>query len=154
MTGRVRSLKILIYVDDWHTRYGKRALGVLAHICRRLEIVGYTTHLEKKVHLIFMGEEIPFVERENLILNGIDYVLVLGNKDSNISSINKRLQLLNTWQIILDRTICIPEFSFQKYKQLHKSKLSILANNCWGGAGVSQDWTTVPDSIDKHSVAR
>ena len=35
-------------------------------------------------------------------------------------------------KVVIDRTVCVPNFTLEKYNKLRHSQLSILSMNCWG----------------------
>ena len=69
-------------------------------------------------------------------MSSIDYdlIIVIGQNASLVPILKEAEELkINPDKVILDRTICVPSFTLERYKKLRKSKLSIFAKNCWGG---------------------
>lgn len=78
--------------------------------------------------------EVGTIEKENLKDLDFDLILVTGNNISFPKVLKQAENLqIDTNKIVMDRTICVPNFTFEKYKLLCNSKLSILSMNCWGG---------------------
>ncbi len=74
------------------------------------------------------------IDKNDLSTMDYDLILVIG-KDASLVPILKEADELkiNPDKVILDRTICVPGFSIERYKKLRNSKLSIFALSCWGG---------------------
>ena len=68
-------------------------------------------------------------------LKSLDYdlILVSGHNASLVPIIKKAEELnIDIDKTVLDRTVCIPLFTLEKYNKLRHSQLSILAPNCYG----------------------
>lgn len=65
-------------------------------------------------------------------LKSLDYdlILVTGYKASLVPILNLGI---NPDKVVLDRTVCIPLFTLEKYNKLRRSQLSILSMNCFAG---------------------
>ena len=69
-------------------------------------------------------------------LASLDYdIIIVSGQDTKLKPVlDEAPQLgLDTDKIVLDRTVCIPGFSLEKYRKLQHSRLSILSMNCWAG---------------------
>lgn len=69
-------------------------------------------------------------------LRSLDYdIIIVSGQDSSMTPVlNEAFALgLDIDKIVLDRTVCIPGFSMERYKKLRRSKISIVSQNCWGG---------------------
>lgn len=87
--------------------------------------------------------DVPFIETNAIAEYEFDFILVTGGSvDINGSAPNvhfgdvlSELKQLNIPEdkIILDRVLCVPGFTFDKYKKLKKSRPTIFAMNCFGG---------------------
>ena len=69
-------------------------------------------------------------------LKNIDYDLILvAGQNASLVPILKDAETLGIDEnkIVLDRTVCIPLFTLEKYNKLRRSKLSILSMNCFAG---------------------
>lgn len=90
-----------------------------------------------------MGAILP----PNVILNGVkaiskddlknleyDLILVTGHKAS-LEPILKEAETLgiNPDKVVLDRTVCVPLFTLEKYNKLRHSQLTIFSRDCSGG---------------------
>ena len=59
-----------------------------------------------------------------------DLILLTGYKASPLPIIQAGI---DEEKILLDRVVCVPFFTLEKYKKLRRSKLSILSMNCFAG---------------------
>lgn len=69
------------------------------------------------------------------MVTGADIPMLVTNTQSNFVKILKEAKTLGVDEnkIILDRVICVPNFTLEKYTRLRRSQLSILSINCFGG---------------------
>ena len=89
------------------------------------------------------GFKIPFISVSDIKNLELDLVLVTGGSDDinglapdvHFANVLTELKSANIPEskILLDRVLCIPQFSFEKYEKLKKSKPTIFAMNCFGG---------------------
>ncbi len=77
----------------------------------------------------------PILKEEALADPAYDWVLVCSSKPMNV--IKKEARALRIAgieeKLIPIRILSVPHFNFERYTTLVKSKLSIFANNAWGG---------------------
>lgn len=75
----------------------------------------------------------PFIPLEHIEAHNIDYIAV--TSEGNFDEISKKAMSLGFSRevLILAKVFCLPGFRFEKYKELLHAKVSIIANNCWGG---------------------
>ena len=74
-----------------------------------------------------------FINISEIDINMIDYVVVTSDRDFvEISMEAKRIGFVEE-SIISASVFSIPGFCFKNYVELFHSKVSIIANNCWGG---------------------
>lgn len=134
-------MNIILWLEELQPPLINKAINVLAKTYSALEFVGaipsetmpFTN--DKRAAFFINGKPIPVLFDENSIaaLN-YDIVLVGGNNNVSMPAILERAKKLNVDanKIVLDRTVCVPGFTLEKYQRLRRSQLSILANNCWG----------------------
>lgn len=78
-----------------------------------------------------------FITVEDLEPEGIDYVVVTSEeyyKDICQTAVGLGF---DAERIIQAKVFCLPYFNFERYVNLLHSKISIIANNCWGGDSIS-----------------
>ncbi|MCI8661567.1 MAG: DUF1919 domain-containing protein [Lachnospiraceae bacterium] len=75
----------------------------------------------------------PFIPLKELNNYTFDYIVVTSEK--YYENICEEAELLgfSREKIIQGKVFCLPSFHFEKYVQLIQSRVSIIANNCWGG---------------------
>lgn len=79
-------------------------------------------------------EGVKSLSKEDLKNLDYDLILVTGFKSSLVPILKDAENLgITPDKVVLDRTVCIPLFTLEKYKKLRHSKLSILSMNCFGG---------------------
>ena len=80
-------------------------------------------------------EDLKNLDYDLILVTGADNSVLITNTQSNFVKILKEAQSLeiDTDKIILDRVICVPFFTLEKYKKLRHSQLSILSMNCFAG---------------------
>ncbi|MBR1580708.1 MAG: DUF1919 domain-containing protein [Selenomonadaceae bacterium] len=89
------------------------------------------------------GTDFPFFRLQDIGNLEFDFVLVTGGSDDinglapdvHFGDVLSQLRSANVpeHKILLDRVICVPLFTFEKYERLKKSKPTIFAMNCFGG---------------------
>ena len=74
------------------------------------------------------------LDRQDLKSVDCDLILVAGRKAS-LQPVLKEVAALgiDTEKVVLDRTVCVPFFTLEKYRKLRRSNLSILSMNCFAG---------------------
>ena len=104
------------------------AINNLAKIYGKLNVLGVVAPQDLSVG------KFPKLKKKNLKKYDFDFVLV-GGKNVKFPEVLKEAQSLglDINKFVLDRTALVPNFTFEKYKKLRNSKLSILSMNCWGG---------------------
>lgn len=108
--------------------YLKPALNILARLYGGVNVLG----LIAPQGITFNG--VKNISKEDLKNLDYDLILVAG-QHSLLVPILKDAETLDIDEdkIVLDRTVCIPLFTLEKYKKLRRSKISILSMNCFGG---------------------
>lgn len=134
-------IKVLIFVSGKDIHNLEPALQKLAslHAQEEMQVIGSTG-----ISTINIGKpDVPFVATDDLAKHEFDLVLVTGGSvDINGPAPNvhfgdvlaelKRLDVPED-KIILDRVLCVPQFTFDKYKKLKESRPTIFCQNCFGG---------------------
>ena len=84
--------------------------------------------------LIINGKIVPLLDEKTIGTVEFD-IIIVGGLDVEMSEVMKEAARLGLDEdkIVLDRTICVPDFTLEKYKQLRHSQLSIISLVCWGG---------------------
>ncbi len=105
-----------------------RAANILAQLYGNIEILGA---IEPQGIII---NEIKSISKDDLKNLEFDLILVAG-QNANIPSVLKEIENfgIDADKIILDRTVCVPNFTLEKYNRLRRSQLSILSMNCFAG---------------------
>lgn len=97
-------------------------------------IIGITGEIDVGKNFCINEKVIPFIPLDQVNNELTDYIVV---SDVKIPFVNIMKIFLGKGFseecVIDDRTICVPNFSFSKYKAIKKSKLSIISMNCAGG---------------------
>ncbi len=84
-------------------------------------------------------DKIKILNKEDLKNLDYDLILVFGNNASLVPILKDAETLdIDEDKIVLDRTVCIPLFTLEKYKKLRRSKISILSMNLFRRFHVSQ----------------
>ncbi len=104
------------------------------------------------VNILGVVESIPMpinklnnvIDKRELVNLNYDLVLVTGH-DVDLAPIVAEAQKLglDTSKFVLDRTVCLPGFTLEKYAALRKSDLSILSMGWW--AGIAYDKLGLPE---------
>lgn len=108
--------------------YLKPALNILARLYGGVNVLG----LIAPQGITFNG--VKNISKEDLKNIDYDLILVTGQNTSLVPILKDAETLgIDENKIVLDRTVCIPLFTLEKYTKLRRSKLSILSMNCFGG---------------------
>lgn len=84
--------------------------------------------------IMINNKPLPVISKEDLSSINYDLIVVIGQNASLVPVLKESTKLkINPDKVILDRTICVPGFSIERYKKLRHSKLSIISQNCWAG---------------------
>lgn len=79
-------------------------------------------------------DKIKILNKEDLKNIDFDLILVTGGDIEFVPLLKEAETLgIDADKIILDRVICVPFFTLEKYKKLRHSQLSIFSINCCGG---------------------
>ena len=129
-------MKVILWFQTLQMPLLNAALNVVARTYGALEFVGALSSekpiLEKGITI--NSKPIPLLDEKTLASIEYDIVLVFGDKISMPAVLKEAMRLgLEEDKIVLDRTVCVPGFTLEKYKQLRHSQLSIFSKNCWGG---------------------
>ena len=86
----------------------------------------------------FFQRALNVLERQHgveLVNSDCDVVLVVGAKSIGMSDVVKAARQLNLpdEKLLGDWIVCVPGFTLDKYRQLQRSQLSIVAQHCFGG---------------------
>lgn len=132
-----RVLKVLIFVSGKDRSSLKPALNKLAQLYpnKELKIIGSAG--------VYTINDIPYFQTNDISKQNIDLVVVTGGSvdingvapDVHFGDVLNEMKRLNIPEdkIILDRVLAIPNFTFDKYRQLKESRPTIFAANCFGG---------------------
>lgn len=84
------------------------------------------------VSMYFKDKPLPVFDKKVLAAADYDAVIVSGD-GADLAEVLEEVQGLNVDadKFILDRTICVPDFSLEIYRKLRRSKLSIISMNNW-----------------------
>ena len=84
--------------------------------------------------IIINNTPLPLINKAEISSVNYDLIVVVGQNSSLVPILKEAEELkINPDKVILDRTICVPGFTMERYKKLRHSKLSIFSSNCWGG---------------------
>lgn len=116
----------------WGTGYGyNQYLNLMKYqeLLGEIEIVGVTG----KDVFYFSLDGYQFIPIDKLTDIKPDYIVV--TTESGFREIVKTGMAMGMAKerFLLAKVFAIPNFLFSKYVLLHESKVSIIANNCWGG---------------------
>lgn len=104
------------------------AANILARLYDNIDLIGVIT--PPGITL----DKIRNINKKDLKNLDYDLILVTGRNVSLAPVLKEAKDLgLDENKIVLDRTICVPNFTLEKYKKLRHSQLSILSMNCFGG---------------------
>ena len=125
--------KVLLWFRGDDSPFLVRAITILlkTEMC---DIVGIIGGRDMQGEFMINGRKIPFCSLSAMDCLEIDYVLV-GETNIAYAEVMTILQQYGfiDEQVIADRTVCVPGFSFARYRQLKKSQPSIISLNCSGG---------------------
>ena len=130
-------MNIILWIQSPQSSYAAQAVNILAYQYENLDFVG-TIHTNtpppKNSGIIINGKTLPVINKSELPSIDYDLIVVIGQNASLVPILKEADELkINPDKVILDRTICIPGFTLERYKKLRKSNLSIFSINCWGG---------------------
>lgn len=97
--------------------------------CGEIEILGVTsneTYIEKI-------DGYRFIHKEEVVEESFDYIIICTGKGMDSVKSDLVLRKVPLERFLDVKILDIPNFSFHKYIDLLNSKVSIIANNCWGG---------------------
>ena len=80
------------------------------------------------------GKQLTLLDEKSIATVEYD-IIIVGGVNIKMSDVLKEAARLGLDEdkIVLDRTVCVPGFTLERYKQLRHSQLSIFSQNCWGG---------------------
>lgn len=108
-----------------------RAIKTIVSICDNVNILGMVPPVPMEIDTL---DGIPVIDKHDLSLMNYDLILVSGRNASLEPILREAAELkLEPDKIVLDRVICTPNFTFEKYSRLRRSALSILSKNCFAG---------------------
>lgn len=113
------------------------AVNILARLYDNIDLIGVITPpgitLDKIRNI--NKKDLKNLDYDLILVTGADTPVLVTNAQSNFVKILKEAKDLGLDEnkIVLDRTICVPNFTLEKYKKLRHSQLSILSMNCFGG---------------------
>lgn len=95
-----------------------------------INIIGITGR--DKIYLCLDGYS--FIPENELDIQAIDFVIIAAGEEYYNEIFNSAKSIgFNEDSIIQARVFAYPGFRFNEYAELIKSRISIIANNCWGG---------------------
>lgn len=108
------------------------AIVALVNDVGPIRMVGATGTVPMPLQL--NGQEVPFLSKEQLSGQDVDYIILAG-QHYNTRSVRYELDSygFESAVILPDRVCCLAGFSVEKYCALLHSKLSIFSLNCFGG---------------------
>mgnify|MGYP002624874316 CR=1 FL=1 len=125
-------MRVVIWYRSPNYQVLSIALGVLNRLYGSTQVLGFTNVPESPYSKNKnFSSSIPKNELASL---KPDIIIVSGADASMPPVLDEARSLgLDLEKIILDRVVCIPGFTLEKYRRLRRSNLSILSQNCWGG---------------------
>ena len=130
-------MNIIFWIQSPQSQYAAQAINVLAHQYGNLNFIGTVqsnTPTPVPGGIIINDKPLPIINKAELPAIDYDLIVVIGQNASLVPILKEAKDLnINTDKVILDRTICVPGFTLERYKKLRKSNLSIFSINCWGG---------------------
>ena len=126
-------MKVIIWFQSPHFQLLSFALGVLNRRYGSISVLGLT-NVPSSTNLKDNKTLGVVLDKKSLAALDYDIIIVSGQDTKLKPVLDEAPQLgLDIDKIVLDRTVCIPGFSLEKYRKLQRSRLSILSMNCWGG---------------------
>lgn len=125
-------MRIVIWVQSAQFQVLGLALGILNRRYGSISVLGLTnvppsTNMKS-------GSFGVVIDKNDLAALDFDIIIVSGQDTSMKPVLEEAPSLgIDPSKIVLDRTVCIPGFTLEKYNRLRRSRLSILSRNCWGG---------------------
>ena len=124
-------MNVVIWFQSPNVKMLVYAINVLNKQCGNVVILGMTG--AQRAASVSSGP-FEFIDKNDLPKLDYDLLLVSGEDASMVDVFKEAPALgIDPDKVILDRTICINNFSLERYQRLRKSRLSILSRNCWGG---------------------
>ena len=113
-------IKVLIWRISNDTTFQDNALKILERQHDGIEVVGSST-----------GDDIGKVDWGGVY----DILLVVGANKISMSKVTQDARRLNLPEekLLGDRTVCVPGFTLEKYRNLQESHPSIFSRQCFGG---------------------
>lgn len=84
-------------------------------------------------HLFSVIDGTEVIKIDELLMRQYDYLIDMNHKEPQ--TVRKILELLNISleKVIPARAFCLPSFDLNRYIKVRESRISIIANHCWGG---------------------
>ena len=131
-------MKVIVWLLSKRRPQGYQAIKTLEKIDGSFECVGVldTGNLLNGKSAIINRKPAPVIAKEDV--GSLDYDLILGC-GFKVQMANV-IRAVRNWNVdidldrfILDRTVCVPGFSLERWRRLKQSRLTIFAQLCWGG---------------------
>ena len=130
-------MNIIIWIQSINSLNFSRAINVLARQYGNINFIGTVQNITpppSNSPIVINNKPIPVVLKEDLSSINYDLIVVVGQNASLVPILKEAEKLkINPDKVVLDRTICIPGFTLERYNKLRHSKLSIISINCWSG---------------------
>ena len=126
--------RIIVWFAAPDVQFLNPATNILRRQFGNFDVIGMTG--EQPLKITLEGKNIPFIPLTSLNGNGGGYdILLVAGGYGKLSGVLKRAKELNidSDKILGDWIVCLPGFTFEKYRRLQRSKLSIFSLNCFGG---------------------
>ncbi len=128
-------INILLYIGGEDVHFYNRALSRLQSMYEGVQVktVGWVG--DKSYNIQISGGRCPWIELKNVNQVEFDFLVITGGYKVNFAKLSSKLMQVGVpaEKIVLDRTICVPGFTFKKLWALRNSNLTIFAKNCFGG---------------------
>lgn len=121
--------KVLIWGLGSKYNFYINAIKYCELVGNEIEIIGVT---DANIRY-FCLDGYPFISLNRISPDNVDYIVVTSENTLSEISVQAKLLGFSEDALILGKVFCIPGFQFGKYRELLHSKISIIANNCWGG---------------------
>ena len=126
--------RILIWFQGNASSFFANALDNLLEHNQDYNIIGITGGGGDIGKFYINKKLMPFIPLDQVTPELADYIIVSEVKTPFVNVMKIFLSKgFSEECVINDRTICVPNFSFSKYRTIKKSKLSIISMNCAGG---------------------